>query len=150
MLVRALKSQLHSVSRSAPITSIINIVIEKINREEETSTAQHKELHNVATAETRSTAEMASQTDSTAQASSNTSTNQATGKDIGRTTHDQLNNGLASIKETDKQIGDLGYRGNNHVVMYVGNNKIVEAPTSGGTVSYRTLTDKDNFDWKRP
>lgn len=75
---------------------------------------------------------------------------QATGKDIGRTTHDQLNNGLTPIKETDKQIGDLGYRGNNHVVMYVGNNKIVEAPTSGGTVSYRTLTDKDNFDWKRP
>ena len=48
---------------------------------------------------------------------------QATGKDMGRTTHDQLNNGLTPIKETDKQIGDLGYRGNNHVVMYVGANK---------------------------
>lgn len=75
---------------------------------------------------------------------------QATGKDIGRTTYDQLNNGFASVEETDKQVGDLGYRGSEHVVMYVGDGKIVEAPESGGDVSYRTLTDEDDFNWKRP
>ena len=75
---------------------------------------------------------------------------QATGKDIGRTTIDQLNQDLAPVNKNDIQIGDLGYRNTDHVVMYVGDNKIVEAPSSGGTVSYRILTDEDTFEWKRP
>lgn len=75
---------------------------------------------------------------------------QTTGKNIGRTTYDQLAQGFATVDNNKIQIGDLGYRGNEHVVMYVGDNKIVEAPSSGGTVSYRTLTEEDNFTWKRP
>ena len=75
---------------------------------------------------------------------------QTTGKDIGRTTNDQLAQGFSTVKEGNQQIGDLGYRGTDHVVMYVGDNKIVEAPASEGTVSYRTLTENDTFAWKRP
>lgn len=75
-------------------------------------------------------------------------TYQARGIDIGKHTTTQFTNS-DEVDPIDLQVGDLGFnKDQTHVVMYVGNDKVVEAPDSGQRVTYSDV-NKD-MSWRRP
>lgn len=61
------------------------------------------------------------------------------GINLPRTTFDQIHVGH-SVKGQKLQPGDLVFPSNHHVVMYVGNGKVIAAPHTGTVVQYQDLS----------
>ncbi len=70
------------------------------------------------------------------------------GVSIGRTTYDQINNGVA-VSRDQLQPGDLVLFGSwsdpHHVGMYVGNGTFIEAPHTGAQVRLADLASRDDY-----
>jgi cell wall-associated NlpC family hydrolase len=61
------------------------------------------------------------------------------GVNISRTTFTQIKEGR-SVKGKPLQVGDLVFPNRGHVVMYVGNGKVIAAPYTGTVVQYQPLS----------
>lgn len=70
------------------------------------------------------------------------------GKEIGRTTYDQVKTGI-SVAISDIQIGDLLFFGDisapHHVGMYLGNGCYIQAPKTGDVVKISNLSDRNDL-----
>ena len=66
-----------------------------------------------------------------------------TGITIPRTTFEQIHVGRG-VSWKDLQPGDLIFPTTHHVVMYVGNGKVIAAPHTGTVVQYQPVTDFSN------
>ena len=65
------------------------------------------------------------------------------GVSIPRTTFDQIKAGVG-VSWNDLKPGDLIFPTNHHVVMYVGNGKVIAAPHTGTVVQYQPLSNFRN------
>ncbi|MCH3905135.1 MAG: C40 family peptidase [Lactobacillus sp.] len=63
----------------------------------------------------------------------------ALGKNIGRTTYQQINAGTR-VSLSNLQPGDLIFWGNYHVGIYLGNNQYIHAPQPGQSVKVATIS----------
>jgi cell wall-associated NlpC family hydrolase len=63
----------------------------------------------------------------------------ALGKNIGRTTYQQINAGTR-VSLSQLQPGDLIFWGNYHVGIYIGNNQYINAPQPGQSVKVATIS----------
>ncbi|MCI1943566.1 MAG: C40 family peptidase, partial [Lactobacillus sp.] len=63
----------------------------------------------------------------------------ALGKNIGRTTYQQINVGTR-VSLSNLQPGDLIFWGNYHVGIYLGNNQYIHAPQPGQSVKVATIS----------
>jgi peptidoglycan hydrolase CwlO-like protein len=58
---------------------------------------------------------------------------------IGRTTDDQINEGI-EVAQSDLQAGDLVFpKDNNHVTIYIGNGQVIHAPQTGDVVKISSM-----------
>ena len=68
------------------------------------------------------------------------------GKDIPRTSQEQYEFGKEIAKNEKFKFGDLiFYNDTDYVVMYLGENKILEAPHTGANVRISNIFDERNF-----
>ena len=61
------------------------------------------------------------------------------GIQLPRTTYEQVHMGRAVNPDSQLQPGDLVFPSPHHVVMYVGDGKVIAAPHTGTVVQYQPL-----------